>query len=242
MQRATDITILAFKAAFATLREGMTQYELGGQHDGRAHAGSAASDPWALVGFGKYSAFPHGSVQPQRLERGDIVLLDAGCAVRGLPVGHHAHDRVRPADAAADRDLEPGAKGPGRRVRRGPGGRPLRGGRCRRPQGDHRRAGSGPDYRVPGLPHRTGHGIGLDGHEWTYFVRGNTTPIAPGCASATSRRSPSTASSASGWRTVSTSPRRAPVLLDAEPGDRPAAGVRRPLTGRPGALYRYADL
>jgi Xaa-Pro dipeptidase len=41
-------------------------------------------------------------------------------------------------------------------------------------------AGFGPDYRVPGLPHRTGHGIGLDGHEWTNFVRGNTTPIAPG--------------------------------------------------------------
>ena len=41
-------------------------------------------------------------------------------------------------------------------------------------------AGFGPDYKVPGLPHRTGHGIGLDGHEWTNFVRGNTTKIAPG--------------------------------------------------------------
>ena len=41
-------------------------------------------------------------------------------------------------------------------------------------------AGFGPDYKVPGLPHRTGHGIGLDGHEWTNFVRGNTTPLAPG--------------------------------------------------------------
>jgi len=41
-------------------------------------------------------------------------------------------------------------------------------------------AGFGPGYRVPGLPHRTGHGIGLDGHEWTYFVKGNTTAIQPG--------------------------------------------------------------
>jgi Xaa-Pro dipeptidase len=41
-------------------------------------------------------------------------------------------------------------------------------------------AGFGPDYKVPGLPHRTGHGIGLDGHEWTNFVRGNTAPLAPG--------------------------------------------------------------
>jgi Xaa-Pro dipeptidase len=41
-------------------------------------------------------------------------------------------------------------------------------------------AGFGPDYKVPGLPHRTGHGIGLDGHEWTNFVKGNKTPIQPG--------------------------------------------------------------
>ena len=40
-------------------------------------------------------------------------------------------------------------------------------------------AGFGPDYKTPGLPHRTGHGIGLEGHEWTYFVRGNKTPIQP---------------------------------------------------------------
>jgi Xaa-Pro dipeptidase len=41
-------------------------------------------------------------------------------------------------------------------------------------------AGFGPGYKVPGLPHRTGHGIGLEGHEWTYLVRGNTTPLRPG--------------------------------------------------------------
>ena len=41
-------------------------------------------------------------------------------------------------------------------------------------------AGFGPDYKVPGLPHRTGHGIGLEGHEWTNFVKGNKTPLAAG--------------------------------------------------------------
>jgi len=41
-------------------------------------------------------------------------------------------------------------------------------------------AGFGPGYKTPGLPHRTGHGIGLDGHEWTNFVKGNTTKIQPG--------------------------------------------------------------
>ena len=120
MQRATDITILAFKAAFATLRAGMSQYELGGNITA-ALTRLGGSDAWALVGFGKYSAFPHGSVQPQRLERGDIVLLDFGMRRGGLSVGRDTHDRVRPAHPAADGDLEPGAKGPGRRVRRGAG-------------------------------------------------------------------------------------------------------------------------
>jgi Xaa-Pro dipeptidase len=41
-------------------------------------------------------------------------------------------------------------------------------------------AGFGPGYKVPGLPHRTGHGIGLDGHEWTYLVKGNKTKLEPG--------------------------------------------------------------
>jgi Xaa-Pro dipeptidase len=41
-------------------------------------------------------------------------------------------------------------------------------------------AGFGPGYKLPGLPHRTGHGIGLDGHEWTNFVKGNTAKIEPG--------------------------------------------------------------
>ena len=80
MQRATDITVLAIKAAFATLKAGMTQYDLAG-HVTAAHTRLGGSDPWALVGFGKYSAFPHGTVQPQRLQKGDIVLIDAGCAV-----------------------------------------------------------------------------------------------------------------------------------------------------------------
>ena len=69
-------------------------------------------------------------------------------------------------------------------------------------------AGFGPDYKVPGLPHRTGHGIGLDGHEWTNFVRGNKTQASAGHVlqrRADDRRS--TASSAFGSRIVCTSPR-----------------------------------
>src|SRR5262245_27793911 len=81
MQRANDITIAAFKAATATLKEGMTQYEFGASVSAAFRAlGSSGS---ALIGFGKYTAFPHGSVQPQQLREGDVVLMDGGCGVEG---------------------------------------------------------------------------------------------------------------------------------------------------------------
>jgi Xaa-Pro dipeptidase len=178
MQRASDITIAAFRAAFATLREGMTQYEL---QDNMLAALTrvGGSDPWALVGFGQYSAFPHGTVQPQRLKRGDIVLLDAGCAVEsyqsditrttvfGRPTRRQTEiwNLERKAQDAGFAAAQVGAP-------------------CEAVDAAARKvltdAGFGPNYKLPGLPHRTGHGIGLDGHEWTYFVRGNKTPLAPG--------------------------------------------------------------
>jgi Xaa-Pro dipeptidase len=178
MQRASDITIAAFKAAFATLREGMTQYDL---QDNMMAALTrlGGSDPWALVGFGEYSAFPHGSVQPQRLRQGDIVLLDSGCdfggyqsditrtTVFGRPSARQTEiwNLERKAQDAAFAAAKVGVP-------------------CEAVDAAARKvltdAGFGPDYKVPGLPHRTGHGIGMDGHEWTYFVRGNRTPIAPG--------------------------------------------------------------
>jgi Xaa-Pro dipeptidase len=178
MQWATDITILGIKAAFATLEVGMTQYDLS-RYATAAHTRLGGSDPWALVGFGQYSAFPHGSVQPQHLRQGDIVLLDTGCAVEGyqsdmtrtIVFGRPTRRQTevwkleRMAQDAAFAAAQVGTP-------------------CEAVDAAARKvitdAGFGPDYKIPGLPHRTGHGIGLDGHEWTNFVRGNTTPIAPG--------------------------------------------------------------
>jgi Xaa-Pro dipeptidase len=178
MQRASDITIAGFKATLATLQEGMTQYDLE-QNMLAALRRLGGSDPWALVGFGEYSAFPHGSIAPQRLKAGDIVLLDAGCAVEGYqsditrttvfgkptPRQTEIWNLERRAQDAAFAAIRVGAP-------------------CEAADQAARTvltdAGFGPDYRLPGLPHRTGHGIGMDGHEWTYLVRGNRTPFAPG--------------------------------------------------------------
>lgn len=177
MQRANDITIAAFRAALSALREGMTPGEL------RANISAAykalGNSGGALIGFGEYTAFPHGSVQPQKLREGDVVLIDGGCSVEGYqsditrttvfgkPSARQRQiwDLERKAQDAAFAAAKPGAT-------------------CESVDAAARKvitdAGFGPDYKVPGLPHRTGHGIGLDGHEWTNLVRGNKTRLAPG--------------------------------------------------------------
>jgi Xaa-Pro dipeptidase len=178
MQHATDITMLAFKAAFATLRSGMTQYELSDAMT-TALTRLGGSDPWALVGFGVYSAYPHGTVQPQRLARGDIVLLDAGCAVEG-----YQSDVTRTTVFGRPTRRQTEVWNLERKAQDAAFAAAQVGATCDRVDTAARQviveAGFGPGYRVPGLPHRTGHGIGLDGHEWTNFVRGNTTRLAPG--------------------------------------------------------------
>ncbi|MBK6798485.1 MAG: aminopeptidase P family protein [Acidobacteria bacterium] len=177
MQRANDITIEAFKAATATLKEGMTQFEFGANVSAAFKA--LGSSGGALIGFGKYTAFPHGSVQPQKLKEGEIVLMDGGCSVEGYQSDitrtfifgkptqrqRDVWELERKAQDAALAAAKPGIA-------------------CEVVDAAARKvitdAGFGPDYKVPGLPHRTGHGIGMDGHEWTNFVRGNKTLMKPG--------------------------------------------------------------
>jgi Xaa-Pro dipeptidase len=177
MQHANDVTIAAYRAGLATLREGMTQNELAGNiraaYQALGFSGSVG------VSFGKYTAFPHGSIQLQKLREGDVVQIDDGVSVEGYQADitrttvfgkHTARQREiwnleRKAQDAALAAAKPGAT-------------------CESVDAAARKVitdyGFGPDYKVPGLPHRTGHGIGLDGHEWTYLVRGNKTRLQPG--------------------------------------------------------------
>jgi Xaa-Pro dipeptidase len=172
------MTVAAFEATFATLREGMTQHELADTMLA-ALGRVGGSDPWALVAFGAASAMPHGSARPQRLKRGDIVLLDAGCGVHG-----YQSDITRTTVFGRPTTRQQAIWRLERRAQDAAFAAARVGAPCEAVDAAARKvitdAGFGPDYRVPGLPHRTGHGIGLDGHEWTYFVRGNTTPVAPG--------------------------------------------------------------
>src|SRR5207237_400301 len=81
MQHASDVTIAAYKAGLATLHEGMTQGELSG-NIGAAYR-ALGYNGFASASFGEYSAFPHGSIVPQKLKEGDVVQIDDGCTVEG---------------------------------------------------------------------------------------------------------------------------------------------------------------
>ena len=177
MQLANDITLVAYKATHDSMREGMAQDEFASNCSAAFRALGAQGG--IFVSFGKYTAFPHGSSTPQKLVEGDVVLMDGGCNVDGYQsditrtfvFGKHTQ---RQRDIW---DLERRAQDAGFEAAKV--GVP-----CETVDAAARKvivdAGFGPDYKVPGLPHRTGHGIGLDGHEWTNFVRGNKTPIQPG--------------------------------------------------------------
>ena len=178
MQRAFDITVVAFGAAFATLREGMTQYELSeNMTDAMTRLGG--SDPWALVGFGEASAFPHGTRRPQQLRDGDIVLLDAGCSVKG-----YQSDMTRTTVFGTPTTRQTEVWNLERRAQDAAFAAAQPGATCGSVDAAARKvitdAGFGPGYALPGLPHRTGHGIGMDGHEAPNFVKGSTVLIQPG--------------------------------------------------------------
>ena len=177
LQYANDITLAAFKAGLSNLREGMTQGELANIIT-TAYRQMGAGGAIA-VSFGKYTAFPHGSIEPQRLREGDVVQIDDGVSWNGYqsditrttvfgkatPRQIEVWNLEKKAQAAAFAAAQVGAA-------------------CESVDAAARKvitdAGFGPDYKVPGLPHRTGHGIGLDGHEWTNFVKGNKTKLEPG--------------------------------------------------------------
>jgi Xaa-Pro dipeptidase len=175
MRLACEATFDVFRAVFASLKEGMSQEDIGKLVEGGfskmgLHGG-------ALVLLGPSAALPHGTIKSQKLKEGDVVLIDGGCAVEGYQSDvtrtgifgktpekvSRVYEIVRQAqDAALDA---------------------ARAGRLSGTVDDAARklitdAGYGPDYKY--FTHRLGHGIGLDGHEHPYLVRGSRTVLEPG--------------------------------------------------------------
>ena len=176
MRRACEITVRAHRAVFASLKEGMTQPEVS-RLSVEAHR-RLGMGGGSLVLFGPDAAFPHGTTKPQPLKAGEIVLMDGGGRLHGYasditrtgvfgapPTARQREvwDVVRRAQEAAFKAARPGLE-------------------CQAVDAAARKvivdAGFGPGYKY--FTHRVGHGIGMDGHEWTYLVRGNTTKLRPG--------------------------------------------------------------
>lgn len=177
MKRANEITLAAFRSASSNLKEGMTTRDFAANYNSALR--SAGVSGYVSVSFGEYSAYPHGSIQPQKLKEGDIVLMDGGCSVDGYQADI-TRTIVFGKPTQRQRDiwsLERRAQDAGLSAAKV-------GNTCESVDAAARKvitdAGFGPDYKIPGLPHRTGHGIGLDVHEWTYLVRGNKTKLEPG--------------------------------------------------------------
>jgi len=177
MQKANDVTIEAYKAAFATIVPGMSQSTLS------VNIASAfrklGYSGGASVQVGKYSALPHGSITPQTIREGDVVMVDGGTSCEG-----YASDITRTIVVGKPTQRQTDVWNLEKKAQDAAFAAMKIGAPCEVVDAAARKviedAGFGKNYGLPGLPHRTGHGIGLEGHEWTNFVKGNTTKIGPG--------------------------------------------------------------
>jgi Xaa-Pro dipeptidase len=174
MRLAARVTLTAYEATYQSMKVGMKQTEVEELIE-QAHR-KLGFEGGADVQVGEYSAFPHGSVQPQGIREGTIVMIDGGCSVEGYQSDitrtfvlgkasdkmKQVFDIVHRAQSAALAAARPGVEAgsidaAARQV--------------------ITNAGYGPDYKH--FTHRLGHGMGMDGHEWPYLVRGNTTKLQP---------------------------------------------------------------
>ena len=179
MQAANDITIRAMRHAGEGARAGMTPADFGAAIDA-ATAALGASPEFSLVLIDEASALPHGSKKPQVVKPGSTILFDCGCTVHGYQ-SDISRTFVYGAAPTADQRKVWDQVHQGQQIA-------IRAAKLGVPVGtidDAVRAayeswGYGPGYELPGLPHRTGHGIGMDGHEPAYLVHGDPTPLAAG--------------------------------------------------------------
>ena len=179
MSQAKAMTLEVHRRTARILRTGITATAVRRFIEQGHRALGADGNSFCIVLFGRATAYPHGLPGEQILSEGDVVLIDTGCFVQGYssditrtyvygePTPEHRRIWAieREAQQAAFDAVRPGVA-------------------CEAVDAAARavlvKAGLGPDYRLPGLPHRTGHGIGLAIHEAPYLVRGDSTPMQPG--------------------------------------------------------------
>ena len=178
MQLANDVTIEALRQVHARVERGMASADISTLMDNITTA-LGGSPEFSLVLLNEASAYPHGSHQRQTVHDGSVILMDCGCTVEGYQsdisrtwVYGEPNARQRKVWSTVKRGQEIA----------------LETAKIGTPVGHiddavrnyYEKEGWGPGYKLPGLPHRTGHGIGLDGHESAYLVHGDATPLQAG--------------------------------------------------------------
>ena len=178
MKKAADITIAAYRYTWPRIERGMTPAQIGAIMNG-ATAALGGNPEFALVLLGEASAYPHGSGQPQQVRDREVVLMDCGCTVQGYQSDISRTFVFGEATAEQRRVWDHMHQGQALAFRTARLGTP-----CGAVDDAVRRLyqgwSYGPGYRLPGLSHRTGHGIGMDGHEPVNLVHGEMTPLAEG--------------------------------------------------------------
>ena len=178
MKMASEVTLSAYRHVYTNLEPGMVPADVN-EMMRSAQAALGGSDIWNMALFGVASAYPHGTNQSQKIEEGQVVLMDCGCSVQGYKSDisrtfvfgepnarqREVWDTVRNGQQIAFETAQIGA---------------TAGSVDDAVRQYYESLGWGPGYQVPGLSHRTGHGIGMDGHESVNFVHGEETLLAPG--------------------------------------------------------------
>jgi Xaa-Pro dipeptidase len=178
MQRATDVTMAAYRETIPKVEAGMRPADIAAMMN-QATASFGGEPEFALILLGEAAAYPHGSGKPQSVKPGEVVLMDCGCTFQG-----YQSDISRTfvfGEATAKQRKVWGEVQRGQQVA-------IETARVGAAAGSvddavrryYESLGYGPGYKLPGLSHRTGHGIGLDGHEPVNLVHGEMTRLAPG--------------------------------------------------------------
>ncbi|MGN6270320.1 MAG: M24 family metallopeptidase [Sphingomonas sp.] len=178
MQKATDVTIAAYRWVYPRVENGMSQGQVSALMDAATRK-LGGSPEFSMVLIGESAAYPHGSKHPRTVDDGEVVLMDCGCTVQGYQ-SDVSRTWVHGAASAEQRKVWDHVH-QGQQVA-------IKAAQVGTPAGEvddavrhfYESLGYGPGYQLPGLSHRTGHGIGLDGHEPVYLVHGETTKLAPG--------------------------------------------------------------
>ena len=178
MQKAADVTLAAYRWTYPRIEAGMTPKDIAAlMSAATVKLGGAVA--FNLILLGEASAYPHGTGKPQKVVKDEVVLMDCGAVVHDYE-SDISRTFVHGTASAEQRKLWEQVRMDQQRAFAAAKIGASAGSVDDAVRGWYATLGYGPDYKLPGLSHRTGHGIGMDGHEPINLVRGEATKLAPG--------------------------------------------------------------